>query len=102
MPHLRSVAVRLVAAAALSLGAGFALSGPASAAPVAAPVAIVRPCPIYALDGARIFRPCPPPCPIYLTAEGATLSVWCPPPPPCPYLTAPTTDQLVYCPLPER
>jgi hypothetical protein len=122
MSNLRSAALRLLAAVTLSLGAGFALSGTAGAAPAPTPVQPVaapivcpipldaaaaiprpcRPCPIYALDAS--IRPiwCPP-CPIYYAAPATdTVRIIRPCPPPCPiYLTGDAAALTVYCPLPE-
>jgi hypothetical protein len=122
MQHTRSLAFRALAAVALTLAAGFALAGTASAAPAAQPAkpapGIV--CPIYAAGtDAAIIRPCFPPCPIYADAAPADQALIirpCPPcpvyylsgairacPPPCPiYLTgdAPATGLRVWCPPP--
>ena len=114
MTHTRSAAARLVAALALTLAAGFALAGPASAAsePTAAGSQVIV-CPLDQAvpdPSAAIVRPCFPPCPIYATTNIRL----CPPcpiyvsglirpcPPPCPiYLTADTPSLTVYCPPPR-
>jgi hypothetical protein len=117
MQRSRSVAIRLMAAVILTIGAGAALSGAASAAPVTAPAPGAIVCPLSSAP-ALIVRPCFPPCPIYAPAATATDGAavrFCAPcpvyatggiracPPPCPIYDSAAgavTGIAVWCPPP--
>jgi hypothetical protein len=118
MPRSRSLAIRLVAAVILTFGAGAALSGVASAAPVGSPAPGAIVCPLSSAP-ATLVRPCLPPCPIYAQTATATDGVaairFCPPcpiyatggiracPPPCPIYDSAAgapAGVTIWCPPP--